>query len=89
MFLSESLLDGAKAIERARQPFYCADILPVGLHCQQSATFHGLTIEQNCAGTTIGRVTTDVSAREARLFSDEVNQQHAIFDFVFVLTRIY
>ena len=64
------------------------DLGAVRLHCQQRAGFDRLAIEQDCAGAANARFTADMSAGQLAVVTEEMDEERARLDRVFVFDSI-
>src|SRR5205814_766754 len=64
------------------------DLGAVRLHRQQRAGFHRLAIEQDSAGAAKTRLTSDMSARQLALVTEEMDEERAWLDRVLVFDPI-
>ena len=81
MMLAKRLLHRMQRAIGLGQAFDGDDIGALCLHRQDVAAFHRATVQVNGAGAALTGVAADVSAGEAQVFADVVDQQRARLDF--------
>ena len=88
MLLAKAFLHCAETVESTRQTFNGCYVFAVGLNGEKCAALYCFAVEQHCACATVGCVAADVCTGEARIFTDVVNEEGAIFYLVLLFCSV-
>jgi hypothetical protein len=80
MFLMKALLQWMK-LPSLLHSLDCLNFLIVRLNCEDSTGLDRLSIQEHCAGTTAGCVTTNMRAGQSQIIAEKMDQQFARVNF--------
>src|SRR3954462_8325549 len=79
VLLPESFLHGVE-LSVLLEPLDGGDLAPVGLHREERARLHRLSVEQHGARAAMARVATDVRSRHPQVLAQEVDEEQPRLD---------